>query len=63
MKHRKPPIDPKPLTAQPVGEPFFVNETGKSHLQYQVNGRRERVSDNNLSGGYGCYRKMPTCRE
>ena len=60
MHSAKPKPEPKPVTAQPVGEGFGIDTRGKEH--YDKHGR-EMVSDNERTMSPGCYRRIPTCRE
>lgn len=55
--------EPKPITAQVPDycTPFGVNSRGKEHRANY--GKHEMISDNELTTGAGCYRRVPTCRE
>jgi len=59
MKPKK-PVEPKPITAQPVGEPFATKPVGADREEKD---RRRTSRVGSYSFGTGCYRKMPTCRE
>ena len=63
MKRVKQKPEPKQVTAQPVGDAFIVNGRGAEHMRSKAGGGEELVSDNRLSSGSGCYRRMPTCHD
>ncbi len=56
-------VEPKQITAQPVGQGYFVREAGREHVSMSGADRGRRVSDNRISVGLGCFRRIPTCRD
>lgn len=64
---RKSPELPKTITARPLGEAFAVVTHDLHHRQGVINSTGEAVkadlSDNFISRGNGCYRRMPTNHE
>lgn len=61
MKQKsEPKPEPRPLTAQPVGERYGVDTRGLEHYSKHDG---EMVSDNERTMAPGCYRQLPTTRD
>lgn len=56
---------PKPITAQPVGTGFVVQQSGMIGIGHRADGKgSEQVSHSSLtSTNDGCYRRLPTCQD
>jgi hypothetical protein len=51
--------DDKPITAQPIGAGFFTR-TGRSvKANLQEDSRGRTIESPGVSGGDGCYRRVP----
>jgi len=59
MKAHRPKsnVDPKPITAQPIGKPFAVD--GTISLKESHYGKRHQRDYDSAHLEEGCYRRMP----